>query len=36
VKRDYTFPDFKTGRYDEFFSKVRERYLVLLGSRAPV
>jgi hypothetical protein len=36
VKREYTFPDFKTGRYDEFFSKVRERYLVLLGSRAAV
>lgn len=34
VKRDYTFPDFKSSRYDEFFCQARERYLVLMGSRA--
>ncbi|MBX3459069.1 MAG: DUF4416 family protein [Planctomycetes bacterium] len=31
LKRDYTFPDFAAGRYDEFFSKVRARHLALAG-----
>lgn len=34
IKRDYTFPDFKEGRYDAFFSKVRERHLLQVGARA--
>ena len=34
IKRDYTFPDFKTGRYDTFFSKARERHLMHLGAHA--
>ena len=33
LKRDYTFPDFTAGRYDEFFSKVRERHLQMLGEK---
>lgn len=33
IKRDYTFPDFAAGRYDAFFSKVRERHLLHLGAR---
>jgi hypothetical protein len=33
VKRDYTFPDFASGRYDEFFSRVRERHLLLTGKQ---
>jgi hypothetical protein len=32
IKRDYTFPDFKSGQYDAFFSKARERHLMLLGA----
>lgn len=34
VKRDYTFPDFASGRYDAFFNKARERHLLQLGARA--
>ncbi|MCB9895748.1 MAG: DUF4416 family protein [Planctomycetes bacterium] len=34
LKRDYTFPDFASGRYDEFFGKVRAKHLELLGARA--
>lgn len=34
VKFDYTFPDFRTGRYDEFFSSVRQSYLDRLQGRA--
>lgn len=34
IKRDYTFPDFKEGRYDAFFSKVRERHLLQVAARA--
>jgi hypothetical protein len=30
VKRDYTFPDFASGRYDEFLSKAREQHLLQL------
>jgi hypothetical protein len=28
IKRDYTFPDFAAGRYDEFFSKARDQHLL--------
>lgn len=34
MKRDFTFPDFATGRYDEFFKQARERHLMLLHARA--
>ena len=34
VKRDYTFPDFSAGRYDAFFSKVREKHLLMSGPKA--
>lgn len=34
LKRDYTFPDFTTGRYDAFFSKARERHLLHVGAHA--
>ena len=34
VKRDYTFADFKTGRYDEFINQVRENHLARLQGRA--
>jgi hypothetical protein len=30
IKRDYTFQDFASGRYDEFFSKARELHLLQL------
>jgi hypothetical protein len=30
IKRDYTFPDFASGRYDEFLSKARELHLMQL------
>jgi hypothetical protein len=34
LKRDYTFPDFADGRYDDFFKQARERHLMLLHTRA--
>jgi hypothetical protein len=33
VKRDYTFADFKTGRYDAFFSRVRVAHLARLQGK---
>lgn len=34
VKRDYTFADFKTGRYDEFISRIRDAHVARLQGRA--
>lgn len=34
VKRDYTFADFSSGRYDEFFCRVRDAHVARLSGRA--
>lgn len=32
IRRDYTFPDFASGRYDEFLSKARDQHLLQVRS----